>query len=120
MISKSYPTHVPQVYEAISSYPRKLQNFNFTMAGSEQVTSILGMFPWASMKEVEIDFSRAFAVGIGDGRGHFLKAIQKGALKGFGAKMIPQDRPDVLASLPAEDIPGIEKMSYDFFTSQTC
>jgi hypothetical protein len=106
-------------YEAISSDPKKLHNFNFTMAASEKVIPILGMFPWASMKEeVEADPTRAFAVDIGGGRGQLLKAIQKEAPNGFGAKMILQDRPDVLASLTAEDIPGIEKMSYDFFTPQ--
>ncbi|TVY32023.1 O-methyltransferase [Lachnellula subtilissima] len=89
------------------------------MATSEHVTPVLGMFPWASIKEqVEADTSRAFVVDIGGGRGQFLKAIQKEAPNGFGAKMILQDRPDVLASLTAEDIPGIEKMSYDFFTPQ--
>ena len=106
-------------YEAISSDPKKLHNFNFTMAASEKFMPILGMFPWASMKEeVEADPTRAFAVDIGGGRGQLLKAIQKEAPNGFGAKMILQDRPDILASLTAEDLPGIEKMSYDFFTPQ--
>ncbi|KAL2063150.1 hypothetical protein VTL71DRAFT_6222 [Oculimacula yallundae] len=106
-------------YEAISSDPKKLHNFNFTMATSEAVTPILGMFPWASVKEqVEADQSRAFIVDIGGGRGQLLTAIQKEAPAGFGAKMILQDRPDVLASLTADDVPGIEKMSYDFYTPQ--
>jgi hypothetical protein len=108
-----------EYYEAISSDPKKLHNFNFTMATSENVTPILGMFPWATMKEeVEADPSRAFAVDIGGGRGQLLKAIQKEAPNGFGAKMILQDRPDVLAPLTEEDIPGIEKMPHDFFTPQ--
>jgi hypothetical protein len=106
-------------YHAISSDPKKLHNFNFTMAMSEGVAPMLGMFPWASLKEeVEADPSRAFAVDIGGGRGQLLKAIQKEAPNGLGAKMILQDRPDVLATLTAEDIPGIEKMPYDFFTPQ--
>lgn len=107
-------------YEAISSEePRKLHNFNLCMATSESVTPILGMFPWATVKaQVEADVSRAFVVDIGGGRGQFLKAVQKEAPAGFDAKMILQDRPDVLASLTAEDVPGIEKMDYDFFTPQ--
>ena len=108
-----------EYYEAISSDLRVLHNFNFTMASSENVTPILGMFPWASMKEeVEADPSRAFVVDIGGGRGQLLKGIQREAPNGFGAKMILQDRPDVLAPLTEEDIPGIEKMPYDFFTPQ--
>lgn len=107
-------------YEAISNEePRKLHNFNFTMATSEAVTPILGMFPWASVKEqVEAEVERAFVVDIGGGRGQFLKAIQKEAPGGFGAKMVLQDRPEVLQSLTEEDVPGIEMMEYNFFTPQ--
>lgn len=107
-------------YEAISASPKMLHCFNFTMATSEKITPILGMFPFSSMKEaVEADPSRPFAVDIGGGRGHFLLAIQREeAPNGFGAKMILQDRPDVLASLKPEDIPNIEAMPYDFFTPQ--
>ncbi|RDW75539.1 hypothetical protein BP6252_06681 [Coleophoma cylindrospora] len=105
-------------YEAISSNPKKLHNFNFTMATSESVTPILGMFPWASLKaQVQEEPERAFAVDIGEGRGQLLKKIQE-APGGFGAKMILQDRPDVLDSVAAEDIGGIEKMPYDFFKEQ--
>ncbi|CZR57284.1 related to O-methyltransferase B [Phialocephala subalpina] len=96
-----------------------LKKSHYAWAVGLEVTPILGMFPWTSMKaKVEADPSRVFAVDIGGGRSQFLKAIQKEAPNGFGAKMILQDRPDVLASLTAEDIPGIKKMSYDFFTPQ--
>jgi hypothetical protein len=37
-------------YDAISTDPDKLRNFNFTMSTSEKVTPILGMFPFSSMK----------------------------------------------------------------------
>lgn len=106
-------------YEAINADPKFLNYFNFAMATSEKVTPILGMFPFSSMKEeVEADPSRPFAVDIGGGRGQLLLAIQEEAPNGFGAKMILQDRPSVIDPLTSEDIPNIEKMSYDFFTPQ--
>lgn len=107
-------------YEALSTDAEKLRNFNFTMSSSEKVTPIIGMFPFSSLKEeVEADTSRPFAVDIGGGRGQLLLAIEKEeAPNGFGAKMILQDRPEVLDTLMDEDIPNIEKMPYDFFTPQ--
>lgn len=106
-------------YEAISSDPKKLHHFNFTMSTSESVTPILGMFPWESLKaQVEAEPERAFAVDIGGGRGQLLKKILEVVPGGFGAKSILQDRPDVLESVPAEEIEGIEKMPHDFFKEQ--
>lgn len=107
-------------YDAISTDPKMLHYFNFTMATSAAVTPVLGMFPFASVKEqVEADPSRPFAVDIGGGRGQFLLAIEKEeAPDGFGAKMILQDLPQVIDTLKPEDIPKIEAMSYDFFTPQ--
>lgn len=102
-------------YDAISADPEMLRYFNFTMATSATFTPILGMFPYSSMKEqVEADPSRPFAVDIGGGRGQLLLAIEKEeARNGFGAKMIFQDLPQVIDALMAEDIPKIEKLSYD-------
>jgi len=93
--------------------------FNMTLTQMEKSVPILGMFPFDSLKdEVEAEPERSFIVDIGGGRGQALLAIQGQAPAGFGAKMILQDRPDVLDSLTEEDVPGIEKMAYDFFTPQ--
>jgi len=106
-------------YEAISHTPERLNMFNMTMTQMEKSVPFLGMFPFTTLKaEVEADTSRPFIVDIGGGRGQSLIAIQKEAPGGFGAKMILQDRPDVLYTLTPEDIPNIEKMPYDFFTPQ--
>ena len=77
------------------------------------------MYPFATLKDqVEAEKDRPFVVDIGGGRGQALIAIQKEAPAGFGAKMILQDRPDVLEGLTEDDIPNIEKMVYDFHTPQ--
>lgn len=106
-------------YEAISHDADRFNMFNMTMTQMESQVPVLGMFPFGSLKdEVEADKERPFIVDIGGGRGHVLAAIQKEAPSGFGAKMILQDRPDVISSLRPEDIPGIEPIAYDFFTPQ--
>jgi hypothetical protein len=93
--------------------------FNMTMMQMEKSVPVLGMYPFHILKyEVEAEKERPFIVDIGGGRGQALVAIQKEAPAGFGAKMILQDRPDVIGSLTPEDIPNIEPMVYDFFTPQ--
>lgn len=82
----------------------------------------LGMFPFTSLKEeVEAEPDRAFVVDIGGGRGQSLLLIQKetAALFGASSKMVLQDRPQVLDTIPQELLPNIEKMPYDFYTEQT-
>ncbi|CCD43602.1 hypothetical protein ACHAP3_008664 [Botrytis cinerea] len=106
-------------YEAISHTPERLHMFNTTMVSMERQSPITGMYPFATLKnEVEAEKERPFVVDIGGGRGQALVAIQKEAPKGFGAKMILQDRSDVLESLTEQEIPNIEKMVYDFHTPQ--
>ena len=71
------------------------------------------------MKEkVQAEPDRPFIVDVGGGRGQVLNAIQQETPAGFGSAMVLQDRPDVLASLPQEEVPNITKMEYDFFTPQ--
>jgi hypothetical protein len=106
-------------YEAISHDPYRLNMFNKTMVQMESQVPVLGMYPFGSLRnEVEAEKERPFIVDIGGGRGQALLAIQKEAPAGFGARMILQDRPDVIGSLTPEDIPNIETMVYDFFTPQ--
>jgi hypothetical protein len=95
--------------------------FNKAMMQQEASLPTLGMFPFTSLKhQVEAEPERAFIVDIGGGRGQSLLLIQKETSNGFGtgAKMILQDRPVVLDSIPEEMVPGIEKMPYDYYTPQ--
>lgn len=106
-------------YEAISQDPDRLNMFNMTMAQMEDQVPVLGMYPFGSLStKVVAEKERPFIVDIGGGRGQALRAIQKEAPAGFGAKMILQDGPDVISSLMPEDLPNIETMIYDFFTPQ--
>jgi hypothetical protein len=95
--------------------------FNKAMMQQEASLPTLGMFPFSSLKqEVEAEPERAFVVDIGGGRGQSLLLIQQETSNGFGtnSKMILQDRPHVLDTIPQDLVPGIEKMPYDFYTEQ--
>ncbi|KAF2809937.1 o-methyltransferas-like protein [Mytilinidion resinicola] len=106
-------------YQVISDDPDRLHMFNQTLTQMDQQMPILGMFPFAALKnQVEASPQKPFIVDVGGGRGQVLMSVQKEAPAGFGAKMILQDRPDVLAAIAQEDIPNIEKMEHDFFTPQ--
>jgi hypothetical protein len=109
-------------YEVLTASPERLNMFNKAMMQQEAALPILGMFPFSSMKdevEREQEAQRAFIVDIGGGRGQCLLEIQKEVLNfSKTPRMVLQDRPIVLDSIPQEFLPGIEKMPYDYYTEQ--
>lgn len=108
-------------YEVLTASPERLNMFNKAMMQQEAGLPILGMFPFQKLKgDVVKEPERAFVVDIGGGRGQALLAIGKETegVWGSGAKMILQDRKPVLDSIAPEQIPGVEKMEYDFYTEQ--
>lgn len=93
--------------------------FNKTLVQMDETMPILGMYPFSSLKnQVEAEPDRPFIVDVGGGLGRVLMSIQKEAPAGFGAKMILQDRPDVLDAIDPESVPHVTKMEHDFFTPQ--
>lgn len=93
--------------------------FNQTLVQMDAQMPVRGMFPFDSLRaQVEAAPERPFIVDVGGGYGKVLMSILEEAPRGFGAKCILQDRPDVLAAIPDESIPGVEKMAHDFFTPQ--
>lgn len=119
--SYAYGSEGKTFYEVVAETPERLNMFNKAMMQQEASLPISGMFPFTSLKEqVEGEPERAFVVDIGGGRGQCLLVIQKETSNGFGtrSKMILQDRPVVLDTIPQEMIPDIEKMEYDYYTPQ--
>lgn len=117
----AYDSEGKTFYEVLTETPERLNMFNKAMMQMEAGSPTLGMFPFSSLKEEVIaEPERAFVVDIGGGRGQCLLMIQQETSNGFGAssKMILQDRPAVLDTIPQELVPGIEKMGYDFYTEQ--
>ena len=105
-------------YETLSANPEHLDTFNKSMSepGPEH-----GIFPFSFLKEgVLAELDRAFVVDIGGGKGQALLHIRDETENVFGtsAKLILQERPDVLEQIKAEEIVGIETVPYDFHTEQ--
>ncbi|KAH7133825.1 putative O-methyltransferase [Dactylonectria macrodidyma] len=99
--------------------PERREVWNTNMFMVDQLMPVVGMFPFASMKEaVAQNPERPFLVDIGAGRGQSCFAIRNDIGDAFEAKFILQDLPGVIDNMKAEDYPGIELMTYDAFTPQ--
>jgi len=106
-------------YEVLNEDEEQRHIWNSTLQSIEKNMPILGMFPFAALKEqVEKEPDRPFIVDVGGGRGQALLAIQTECPNGFGGKLILQDMPMVIDSLKPEEIPGIEATAHDIFTPQ--
>jgi hypothetical protein len=106
-------------YEVLNEDEGQRKIWNNTMQQMEKNMPILGMFPFATLKEqVEKEPERPFIVDIGSGKGQAMLAIETECPKFFGAKVILQDLPIVINSLKPEDIPGITPTIHDIFTPQ--
>ncbi|KAI9054704.1 hypothetical protein LZ554_001856 [Drepanopeziza brunnea f. sp. 'monogermtubi'] len=108
-------------YEVLHADADRFTMFNKAMMQQEASLPTLGMFPFSSLKPaVEAEPDRTFVVDIGGGRGQSLLLIQRetGDSFGTGSRLVLQDRPFVLDSVPQELLKGIEKCPYDFYTEQ--
>lgn len=106
-------------YEVLDEDVKHPDIWNNTMMQMENNMPIIGMFPFALMKErVEEAPERAFIVDIGSGKGQAMLAIETECPKFFGGKIILQDLPIVINSLKQDDLPGITPTIHDIFTPQ--
>ena len=106
-------------YEVLNLDIDQRDIWNRALQQAEKNMPVLGMFPFASLKEqVEKDPERPFIVDIAGGRGQALLAIQTECRGAFGGKLILQDLPIVINSLKPEEVKGIEPTVYDIFTPQ--
>jgi hypothetical protein len=110
-------------YECLLEWPERLQRFNIAMTTQEAALPVLGMFPFATLP-ASIDTSdpeRAFIVDVAGGRGQSLlqitREIEESGVTGIG-RAILEDRERVLDAIPADALPGVEKVPIDFFTPQ--
>ena len=106
-------------YEVLNEDVVKRNIWNNTMQQMEANMPILGMFPFATLKDqVEKEPERSFIVDVGGGKGQAMLAIETECSKFFGGKVILQDLPIVIDSLKSENLPGIEPTVHDIFTPQ--
>ncbi|KAH8755970.1 S-adenosyl-L-methionine-dependent methyltransferase [Hyaloscypha sp. PMI_1271] len=96
-------------YEVLNEDVVKRNIWNKTMQQMEANMPILGMFPFATLKDqVEKEPERSFIVD----------RLKQSALSSSGGKVILQDLPSVIDSLKSENLPGIEPTVHDIFTPQ--
>ncbi|KFY08705.1 hypothetical protein V491_08415, partial [Pseudogymnoascus sp. VKM F-3775] len=106
-------------YEVLNLDVTQRNIWNKAMQVADKAMPILGMFPFASLKEqVEREPERPFVVDMAGGRGQALIAIQQECPDAFGGKLILQDLPIVIDSLTPDEIPNIEPTVHDIFTPQ--
>jgi hypothetical protein len=114
----AHRTNGLSMWDHISKDPERLAAFNAAMqAQSAQTVQSYAMFPFREeYQKVGTTDDTVLLVDIGGGQGQASKSIRKlvGDTKG---RIILQDREEVMRD-NAEDIEGVEKMTYDFFTPQ--
>jgi hypothetical protein len=106
------------MFEVLAQDPVRFKNFNDGMqAQTSQTVQSYGFFPFEeAYKRVNTDNETVLLVDVGGGKGQASSAI-RALCPGIPGRIILQDRPDVIAGI-TEEIQGVEKMGYDFFTPQ--
>jgi hypothetical protein len=104
-------------WEVLLSEPGRVEAFSRGLSLLEDTHPVIGVYPFEELLKANNSPDRPLAVDIGGGRGRALLQIRKGC-PSLEGKMILQDRKEVLQSIPADELPGVEKMEHDFFTLQ--
>ncbi|KAL1966237.1 hypothetical protein VTN77DRAFT_4789 [Rasamsonia byssochlamydoides] len=108
------------MWEFMGQFPERMKSFNYAMQVQSSAASwAVALYPF---KEVLSQFKTTedtpLVVDIGGGKGHILRQIKElsgGAVKG---RFILQERQEVLDVISEDELPGIERQEYNFFTPQ--
>ncbi|KAK6604195.1 O-methyltransferase [Botrytis cinerea] len=114
----AHRTNGLSMWDFLSLHPERLRIFNLGMNRiSSQMVPSYGIFPWLSeYRKMETSEDAVLLVDIGGGQGQAIAAIRD-IIEGTKGRLILQDREEVMLENP-DPIPGVEKMTYDFFTPQ--
>ena len=104
-------------WDILASSPRRAEVFGRGLSLYEDQHPIIGVYPFEAQLTAGNSSSRPFAVDIGGGRGLALLKLRAGCPT-LAGPLILQDRREVLDSIPADELPGVEKITHDFFTRQ--
>ncbi|KAI9730840.1 MAG: hypothetical protein M1834_005558 [Cirrosporium novae-zelandiae] len=110
-------------WDTLSTDPERLEAFNLCMQRNERDRLVLGAYDlsWMNTHIGSPNDARPLIVDIGGGKGHVLQRIIKAYPSLPRARMILQDRPDVISEVKKIDEPSlreITKMELDFFKEQ--
>lgn len=114
----AHRTEGKTMWEYMAQFPERTKAFNYAMQSQTQAAiPTVGLFPFAQeLSKFETDGETPLVVDIGGGKGHIAQRIRE-LCPDIKGRIILQDRPDVIDDI-SEELPGIERMKYDFFTPQ--
>jgi len=104
-------------WQVLESSPERVATFNKCLQLFASIHTVVALFPFETALKEGNKPDRPLLVDIGGGNGQAVMEIRKGCPTLQG-DLVLQDRPDVIDSIKAEDLPGITKMAHDFFTEQ--
>lgn len=105
------------VWEILAFDPNLLAKFGTVLAMANVFHPVLGVYPYDEELTTGNRADHPLLVDIGGGRGHAMLEIKK-AYPGLAGRLILQERQEVLESIAEDELPGVEKMTHDFFTAQ--
>ncbi len=104
-------------WEVLTSTPGRMENFIRGLSLFEAFYPVVAIFPFAKILRQGNSPDRPLMVDVGGGKGLALLDMRKGCpdLKG---ELVLQDLPFVTDHISSDDLPGVTKMSHDFFQEQ--
>ncbi|PGH32250.1 hypothetical protein GX50_04981 [[Emmonsia] crescens] len=107
------------MWEYMAQFPERMQVFNYAMQAQSSASSwAVGLYPFREVfSQLETTDETPLVVDIGGGKGHTISQIKGYTGEGIKGRFILQERRIVLDDI-TEELPGIEREEYNFFTPQ--
>lgn len=107
------------MWEYMAQFPDRCQAFNYAMQAQSSAASwAVGLYPFREvLSELATTDETPLVVDIGGGKGHTLSRIRELTGPDVKGRYVLQERRQVLDDI-SEELPGIEREEYDFFTPQ--
>ncbi|KAK2804504.1 hypothetical protein FQN50_006579 [Emmonsiellopsis sp. PD_5] len=107
------------MWEHMAQFPDRMNAFNYAMQAQSSAASwAVALYPFREvLSELGTTDDTPLVVDIGGGKGHTISQIRELTGDGIKGRFILQERQLCLDDI-TEELPGIERQAYDFFTPQ--
>lgn len=108
------------MWQFIAQFPDRLQTFNDAMRAQSSAGSwAIALYPFHEvLSRIDSTDDTPLVVDIGGGKGHALCRIKELCGDAVKGRFILQDRQEVVDVISGEELAGIEREAYNFFTPQ--
>lgn len=115
-----HQTEGKNMWEYMVQFPDRFDVFNNAMQAQSTAASFsVALYPFREvLSQLETTIETPLVVDIGGGKGHTINQIRDLTGPDVKGRYILQDRQVVLDTIGRNEIPGIERKEYDFFTPQ--